>query len=270
VQSDSSNQYEEPHRDALPLLKELIGQTQLLTEIRSGVELGPCLLDQIGRITCLTANEVHQNTLQLKAIQHALEALLEMYRTVHPAAALEFDKLAKLRAEVERCCPPEDEPELVCRYEPCEQAGGVRRGDGYSAKSKASVRPVFISERPHPPWQIVQRPHHIDDDRLPIVPPGPFVGQIVLSAPTPNVLDFRSGGVPTPGGQEPVTFRTFTSTGLSAGWPPDMSGAKGGDVVLMSGNLWLKLSVDGGKSFTDLAFTTLFAADTTYGGWATK
>jgi hypothetical protein len=36
----------------------------------------------------------------------------------------------------------------------------------------------------------------------------------------------------------------------------------------MSGNLWLKLSVDGGKSFTDLDFTKLFAADTTYGGWA--
>ena len=43
-------------------------------------------------------------------------------------------------------------------------------------------------------------------------------------------------------------------------WPPDMSGARGGDVVLMSGNLWLKLSVDGGKTFTDLDFTKIFAA----------
>ena len=47
-----------------------------------------------------------------------------------------------------------------------------------------------------------------------------------------------------------------------------MSGAKGGDVVVMSGNLWLKLSVDGGKIFTDLDFTKVFAADSTYGGWA--
>jgi hypothetical protein len=39
-------------------------------------------------------------------------------------------------------------------------------------------------------------------------------------------------------------------------------------VVVMSGNLWLKLSVDGGKTFADLDFTELFAADTTYGGWA--
>ena len=47
-----------------------------------------------------------------------------------------------------------------------------------------------------------------------------------------------------------------------------MSGARGGDVVLMSGNLWLKLSVDGGKTFTDLDFTKIFAQDTVYGGWA--
>src|SRR4029450_12597633 len=47
-----------------------------------------------------------------------------------------------------------------------------------------------------------------------------------------------------------------------------MSGAKGGDVVLMSGNLWLKLSTDGGKTFTELDFTKIFAEEKTYGGWA--
>jgi hypothetical protein len=66
----------------------------------------------------------------------------------------------------------------------------------------------------------------------------------------------------------PVTFRTFTETELNGGWPPDMSGAKGGGVVLMTGNLWIKLSVDGGASFSNLDFTSIFAADTTYGGWA--
>lgn len=268
MKSDSSDQHEEPCHDSLPLLKQLIEQTKLLAQNRHSAELDPCLLEKIGRIACMTANEVHQNTLQLKAIRQSLEALVEMYRTVNPSAALELDRLGKLRAEIERCCPPEGKPELICRYDPCVRDGGAQRGDGYSAKSKASICPVQISEKPHPMWKIVEKPHHIEDDKLPIVPRGPFVGQIVPSTPTPNVLDFRSGGVPTPGGQEPVTFRTFTSTELSAGWPPDMSGAKGGDVVLMSGNLWLKLSVDGGKSFTDLDFTKLFAADTTYGGWA--
>lgn len=46
--------------------------------------------------------------LQLKALRQSLEALVEMYRTVNPAAALELDRLAKLRAEIERCCPPEE------------------------------------------------------------------------------------------------------------------------------------------------------------------
>ncbi|MEO7121029.1 MAG: hypothetical protein ABIY62_08030, partial [Ginsengibacter sp.] len=88
-------------------------------------------------------------------------------------------------------------------------------------------------------------------------------------AATPHVLDFRSGGGSTPGGQEPVTFRTFTTSGVSTGvWPPDMSGAKGGDVVVMSGNLWLKVSVDSGKTFSDVKFNDVFAAETTYGGWA--
>ncbi len=61
-------------------------------------------------------------------------------------------------------------------------------------------------------------------------------------------MDFRSGPGPTPpGAAGPVGFRTFTETELAQNWPPDMSGARGGDVVLMSGNLWLKLSVDGAR-----------------------
>lgn len=36
----------------------------------------------------------------------------------------------------------------------------------------------------------------------------------------------------------------------------------------MSGNLWLKLSVDSGKTFSDVKFNDVFAADTYGGGWA--
>ena len=69
--------------------------------------------------------------------------------------------------------------------------------------------------------------------------------ELVPSAPTPSPQDFRSGGRRPPA-RTPVGFRTFTQTELADNSPPDMSGARGGDVVLMSGNLWLKLSVDGG------------------------
>ena len=250
------------------LLEQARIQTRLLAELRRATELDPCLLDKIARIACLTANEVHRNTQHLAAIREALEALLDLYRHVHPDAALDAERLAKLKAQIEKCCPPEDAFDPICKFEPCLPDRGVKRGDGWSARSRAAVRPVKVEREPHPAWQIVERPRHLEDERLPLVPHGPFVGQVTPSAPTGNVLNYKSGPGPAPGGMAPVTFRTFTGTELSAGWPPDMSGAKAGDVVLMTGNLWIKLSVDGGKTFTDLDFTKLFAADTTYGGWA--
>ncbi len=146
MKTEPSNQIEEPHRDSSPSAKELLEQTQLLTQIRRGVEMDPCLLDKLGRIACLTANEVHQNTLHVKAVRQSLEALVEMYRTVNPAAALELDRQAALRAEIARCCPPEDQPELICEYEPCKPHGGVKRGDGYSVKSRGHVAALEVSE----------------------------------------------------------------------------------------------------------------------------
>jgi hypothetical protein len=121
----------------------------------------------------------------------------------------------------------------------------------------------------HAPWVIQPSKMH-EHDNLPQVAPGPLVGPIIPAVATPRVLDFRSGGGSAPsGGQEPVTFRTFSESGITnTKWPPDSSGAKGGDVVVMSGNLWLKLSVDSGKTFKDLDFTKIFAEEKTYGGWA--
>jgi hypothetical protein len=267
MKSDPPNKQDGLRPDTSSILKNLKEQTLLLAQISRDVELNPCLLEQIGRIACLTANEVHQNTLQLKAIRKSLEALVEMYRTVNPAAAMEQDRLAKLRAEIERCCPPEDACGPICCYEPCERDGGIRRGDGYSAKSRGHVAVVQVPEG-HEPWKVVQKPRHEEDESLSRVPLGNFVALTVPSTSTPMPQDFRSGGTNPPGAQAPVGFRTFTQTELAKNWPPDMSGARGGDVVLMSGNLWLKISVDGGKTFTDLDFTSLFAQDTTYGGWA--
>jgi len=147
-----------------------------------------------------------------------------------------------------------------------ERNDNIASGDRYSTKSKGFVSPVPFSEKPHAPWKIVPRILNENED-LPLVAQGAITGHIVPSAPTPQVLNFQSGS-PSPSPEEPVTFRTFSKTQLKAGWPPDMSGAKAGDVVVMSGNLWLKLSVDGGNTFTNLDFTELFAADTIYGGWA--
>jgi hypothetical protein len=170
---------------------------------------------------------------------------------------------------IERCCPPDAAGDDVYHYEPCDPAGASGSGDGWSVKAVGHVEPEE-TERKHERWTIEPHTLNDSDETLPRVDIGPFVGHIVPSAQTPTPMDFRSGPGPVPGGaQQPVTFRTFTNgTASEAIWPPDMSGAKSGDVVLMSGNLWLKLSVDGGKSFTDLDFTTIFAKEKTYGGWA--
>ncbi|RZT19230.1 hypothetical protein EV589_3494 [Mycobacterium sp. BK558] len=249
------------------LLERADQQLQSLRAIDGSAELSLCLLDKLGRIVCMSANEHHRQSGQLATIAATLSRLLEMYRSVHPEQALHHDKFAALQAEVHRCCPPEDTTTAICHYEPCKPHHGVVVGDGYSMKSRARVDPVKVSDRPHEPWK--RNDEELNEHQmLPTVHQGPLVGPIAPSTVTPSPMDFRSG-TGTLGTQQPVTFRTFTSSGITTGvWPPDSSGAKGGDVVVMSGNLWLKLSVDGGKTFTDLDFTKVFTAEKTYGGWA--
>ncbi len=202
----SSNQSEEQGRDPLLLLRELLEQarmqTMLLSEIRVGLDLDACFLDKIAQIVCLLANETHKNTQSLAAIRESLNALLELYKSVHPEQALQLDKIEKLQAELRKCCPPDEHVDLICEYEPCEPHGGITPGDGYSMKSKGFIRPVPFSERPHAPWKIVPHIPHEADEGLPVVLKGPIVGQIVPSAPTPQAQDFCSGS-PVPGPRNP-------------------------------------------------------------------
>ena len=180
--TDPSYERDEPRLDPSQFLTELREHTRLLAEILRGVELDPCLLDKIGRIACLTANEVHKHTIQLKAMRESLDTLVEIYRTANPAAALELDRLAKLRAEIERCCPPEETCDPICCYEPCERHGGLATGDGYSRKSRGFVNPVQVGDE-HAEWTI--KPGTLNDHEiLPKVAQGPLVGQLVPAALT--------------------------------------------------------------------------------------
>ncbi|HMD64830.1 MAG TPA: hypothetical protein VKF83_12790 [Stellaceae bacterium] len=47
-----------------------------------------------------------------------LSELLDINKTAHPQAALDFARREQLRDEIERCCPPEVTPP-VCTYVPC-------------------------------------------------------------------------------------------------------------------------------------------------------
>ncbi|MBI1278785.1 MAG: hypothetical protein GC179_11715 [Anaerolineaceae bacterium] len=260
-------QENDPNEWKREFLDQARAQTKLLNDIKTEVELDACLIEKIGHIICQNANEAHRQTQLQTSILKTLETLLEMYKGVHPEQALQLERLAKIQAELNACCPPDEKVDEICHFEPCERGGRFTRGEGYSMKSRGFIEPVPFDQEDHEPWEIVAGTLN-EDERLPLVAQGAIVGQLIPSAPTPQVLNFMDGTVPS-GSQAPVTFRTFSNSGISTSiWPPDMSGAKAGDVVLMSGNLWLKLSVDGGKNFTDLDFTKVFAAEKTYGGWA--
>lgn len=255
-----------------------------------------CLVESIAQNSCRTAKAVRRQGDQIDRIALALEQLVDLQRAAHPASALEHDRYTDLRAELARRCQPT--APKGCRYNGCDckdcgckdcgckecgcqddeedcvccrdlRGGGSTGGlqDGWSTKSRATVDPVEVSER-HPSWKILEKPHHEDEKYLMPTPFGSFFGRLDPVAQTQSPMDFRSGGGPTPGGQGPVVFGTFTEDKFGGTWPPDSSGAKAGDVVLASGNLWLKLSVDGGATFTTLDWTKLFPAESTYGGWA--
>lgn len=256
--------YENPDDRLLKLLRELISSTGSSSSPRN--ELMICLLEKIAKQSCTILNEVHWQTELQRQIARSLESFYQLYKSVHPAEAVQYERIAKLEAELEKCCPKDKAPEPICKFEPCDD-GHLTRGNGSSIKSKTYVEIVPFTEEQREPWQIMPRVLNEEDDSLPVVAQGSIFGKIVPSPATPKVQDFRSGGFPV-GSQQPVSFRTFTNSELAANWPPDMSGAKGGDVVLMSGNLWLKISVDSGKTFTDLDWTKLFDLNAGYGNWA--
>ena len=124
--------------------RDLLGQSQTqtkhLSEIQIGVELDACLLDKIGRIVCMIANETHQQKQQMILLREMFSSFLELYKSAHPAEALQLEKLEKLRAEMRECCPPDEKPDLICHYEPCDRQGGINHGDGHSVKSRGSQK----------------------------------------------------------------------------------------------------------------------------------
>ena len=77
-----------------------------------------CALEAISRNTCAIHNETHIQTGRQTVIAAAETALLDITRTVHPAAAIDLDRREDQRRAVEKCCPPPIEPP-VCAYRPC-------------------------------------------------------------------------------------------------------------------------------------------------------
>jgi hypothetical protein len=77
-----------------------------------------CILEHISKNTCELLNQsVIQTGLQTE-MEKDIDALEDMYETVHADAALERERLQKLKKQVEECCPPE-RPQPPCHYMPC-------------------------------------------------------------------------------------------------------------------------------------------------------
>jgi hypothetical protein len=77
-----------------------------------------CILEHVSRNTCALLNEAHDQTELQTAIRRDVGMLVDMYRTEHAGAALDFDRRALLQKQIEECCPPPPR-QPVCTYEPC-------------------------------------------------------------------------------------------------------------------------------------------------------
>ena len=251
------------------LVEKAALQNRILNAILKQVELSVCILDKIARQSCTTLNEIHFQSTTQRLLKESVTELLEIYKTSNPEATLNYGQMEKIRQQMLRCCPEKEPEKPICVYEPCKPSdtGG---NSGYLTKNIGYATPVPFDEHPHPPYKME---FHLDEegDEEIKVPTGLFTGHIVPSPQTPRVLDFRDGTFAPGGPGDPVVFKTFTNPGVdNKGWyPPDMSGAVSGDVVIMSGNNFVVVSLDRGKTFTDIDETTIFAQDNTYGGWGT-
>jgi hypothetical protein len=77
-----------------------------------------CELEHISKNTCGLLNEAAVQTALQSAMAADLDGLEKMFATANPGAALESERLAALKAQVEQCCPPK-KPQPPCDYQPC-------------------------------------------------------------------------------------------------------------------------------------------------------
>ena len=91
---------------------------KLLFHLTQQADTMICALEHISQNTCgILTQATIQTGLQTSLRNDAAE-LREIAESAYPEAALARERLAALRAEVERCCPP-DKPKPACSYEPC-------------------------------------------------------------------------------------------------------------------------------------------------------
>jgi hypothetical protein len=95
-----------------------VATAQMVFHLTQQADTMICALEHISQNTCgMLTQSVIQTRLQtqMAADVHEMKAIAE---SAYPAATVELERLAKLQAEIERCCPPETPPP-ACTYAPC-------------------------------------------------------------------------------------------------------------------------------------------------------
>lgn len=259
--------YNSPSNHIEELLSSLVEQAgfqnRLLAAILQKMDIAVCNLEKITKQTCLSLNEVHQQTQLQQSIKDSIEFINLIQRQAHPGEALQVEQLEKMKKELLKCCPEKKELPPVCHYEPCDKESGhdVKIRPAY----EGTTRPQFIKGAPFPPKEFKDKDRPVPNlDIVPPVPLGKFRGFIF---PNKGITPKEEGAADD--SPDPVRFSNYTSyppTSNVSGTAADISGADSQSVVMISGNWYVAYSTDSGNTFNTINPTAVFP-ETLAGGF---
>jgi len=235
------------------MLEEMSYQTDLLGGVLSEMKRANCQLEQVARHTCEAQNELHRQTALQGCLLKLMAYQVEIARAGNPGLA----QLLDCKYGFDRCfdlgdCQGGPPP---CEHVPCSDGHVLERGSGESKTGKAPPRRV--KDAPYPPVRREDNPARQPNSRPPrVVPTGPFRGILRRTEGS----ELRKAASDNPGGAG-IDFQVWTndpSVANASANAADISGAKGGAVVLLSGNWYIDYSTDSGATFTTLNPTTVF------------
>jgi len=107
--------------DALKTIAQIdVEAVKLLFYLTQQTDTMICALEHISQNTCAILTQVTIQTQLQTTLRDDARALRDIGESAYPSAAVERHRLADLRADIERFCPPE-QPKPACTYEPCDK-----------------------------------------------------------------------------------------------------------------------------------------------------
>lgn len=235
------------------MLEEMSYQTDLLGRVLAEMKRANCQLEQISRQTCESHNELHRQTALQRCLLKLQAYQVEVARAGNPGLA----QLLDCKYGFDRCLDLDDcqGGAQACKHIPCPDGHGLAHGSGESKTGKAPPRRT--KDAPYPPVQREDNPARQPNSRPQrSVPTGPFRG--ILRRSKGSDLRNAGSGTPSDAGLDFPVWTDDPSVANASTNAADISGAKGGTVVLLSGNWYIDYSTDSGATFTTLNPTTVF------------